>query len=65
MAREVLVLGASGNFGARAAEAFRAAGWLVRSYKRGTDMAVAARGAASGIINAGSNVNTSPSPWQL
>lgn len=46
MGREVLVLGASGNFGARAAEAFRAAGWRVRPYKRGTDMAVAARGAA-------------------
>lgn len=45
MAREVLVLGASGNFGARAAEAFRAAGWQVRSYRRGTDMAAAARGA--------------------
>ncbi|MGL4279117.1 MAG: epimerase [Albidovulum sp.] len=45
MVREVLVLGASGNFGARAAEAFGAAGWCVRPYRRGTDMAAAARGA--------------------
>lgn len=50
MAREVLVLGANGNFGARAAEAFHAAGWLVRPYKRGTDTAVAAHGAAL-IVN--------------
>lgn len=45
MKREVLVLGASGNFGSRAAEAFEAAGWAVRRYRRGTDMAEAARGA--------------------
>lgn len=50
MKREVLILGANGNFGARTAEAFRAAGWLVRNYRRGTDMAEAARGAGF-IVN--------------
>ncbi|HQU69250.1 MAG TPA: epimerase [Albidovulum sp.] len=51
MTRSVLVLGAGGNFGARAAEAFSTAGWQVRRYARGTDMAVAARGADL-IVNA-------------
>lgn len=41
---KVLVAGASGNFGAAAAKAFAAAGWEVRRYQRGTDMAAAARG---------------------
>ncbi len=45
MGGTVLVLGASGNFGARAVEAFKAAGWKVRRYQRGTDMAAAAMGA--------------------
>ena len=45
MARTVLVLGASGNFGRRAAEAFAADGWTVERYRRGTDMALAAKGA--------------------
>ena len=45
MSGTVLVLGASGNFGARMAEAFAAAGWKVRRYRRGTDMAAAAKGA--------------------
>lgn len=53
MKREVLVLGASGNFGSRAAEAFEAAGWAVRRYRRGTDMAAAAQGA--GLIVNGLN----------
>jgi nucleoside-diphosphate-sugar epimerase len=44
MAGKVLVLGATGLFGARAAEAFGAAGWEVRRYQRGTDMVAAARG---------------------
>lgn len=41
---KVLVAGASGNFGAAAAQAFAAAGWEVRRYQRGTDMAAAAMG---------------------
>lgn len=41
----VLVAGASGNFGRNAATAFEAAGWTVRRYRRGTDMAAAAQGA--------------------
>ena len=45
MSATVLVLGSSGNFGRRAAAAFAAAGWQVNRYARGTDMALAARGA--------------------
>lgn len=41
----VLVLGATGNFGVNAAREFEAAGWQVRRWKRGTDMAAAAKGA--------------------
>jgi nucleoside-diphosphate-sugar epimerase len=41
----VLVGGASGGFGRRAAQAFEAAGWRVRLYRRGTDMGEAAKGA--------------------
>lgn len=48
---KVLVLGANGNFGRRAAEAFGAAGWQVDRYARGTDMAAAAKGADL-IVNA-------------
>ncbi len=40
----VLILGASGSFGRNCVEAFGAAGWQVRRYKRGTDMAAAAKG---------------------
>ena len=40
-----LILGAHGNFGAATAQALRAAGWEVRPYARGTDMAAAAQGA--------------------
>lgn len=47
----VLVAGASGLFGARAAQAFQAAGWQVRRYQRGTDMNEAAMG-ADVIVNA-------------
>jgi len=47
----VLVAGAAGLFGARAAQAFQAAGWQVRRYQRGTDMAMAAMG-ADVIVNA-------------
>jgi nucleoside-diphosphate-sugar epimerase len=45
MTKTVLILGASGNFGAACAAAFGAAGWTVRRYVRGTDMGVAAAGA--------------------
>lgn len=41
----VLVLGASGLFGSRVAQAFAAAGWTVRKFRRGTDMITAAIGA--------------------
>lgn len=47
----VLVAGASGLFGSHAARAFAAAGWEVRRYQRGTDMAEAAQG-ADVIVNA-------------
>lgn len=40
-----LVLGAGGNYGAAAAAGLAAAGWQVRRYTRGTDMAAAAKGA--------------------
>ncbi len=50
MTRIALVLGASGNFGARMAEALWNAGWQVRTYIRGTDMAAAVQG-ASLIVN--------------
>lgn len=45
MAKVVLVLGASGNFGSHAAKAFAAAGWQVRKFRRGEDMTAAAKGA--------------------
>ena len=51
MTKTVLICGASGLFGFQAARAFAAAGWTVRTYQRGTDMAAAAMG-ASVIVNA-------------
>jgi nucleoside-diphosphate-sugar epimerase len=51
MTERVLILGASGLFGGHAARAFAAAGWDVVRYRRGTDMAEAARGAAL-VVNA-------------
>ncbi len=51
MAKTVLVLGASGLFGGQAARAFAAAGWTVRKFQRGSDMAAAAKG-ADVIVNA-------------
>ncbi len=45
MENTALVLGASGGFGGQVALALQAAGWQVKRYKRGTDMAVAAKGA--------------------
>lgn len=44
MAGTVLVAGANGNFGGAVAKAFQAAGWRVRRYQRGSDMAAAALG---------------------
>jgi nucleoside-diphosphate-sugar epimerase len=51
MPQTVLILGASGLFGSHAAAAFETAGWTVRRYIRGTDMARAAMG-ADVIVNA-------------
>jgi nucleoside-diphosphate-sugar epimerase len=45
MTQTALVLGASGGFGGQVAKALQGAGWTVRRYTRGTDMAVAAKGA--------------------
>ncbi len=45
MTGTVLIAGASGHFGSAAATAFAEAGWQVRRYQRGTDMAAAAQGA--------------------
>lgn len=50
MTQTALILGASGKIGSHAAEAFWNAGWTVRKYQRGTDMAAAAMG-ADVIIN--------------
>ncbi|MCR8724836.1 NAD-dependent epimerase/dehydratase family protein [Frigidibacter sp. ROC022] len=41
----IVVAGASGGAGRRVVEAFRAAGWEVRVYRRGTDLGEFARGA--------------------
>jgi nucleoside-diphosphate-sugar epimerase len=43
MSRLALVLGASGGFGGQMVLALQAAGWQVNRYKRGTDMAAAAK----------------------
>ncbi|MGB3148058.1 MAG: epimerase [Paracoccaceae bacterium] len=51
MREKVLILGAGGLFGRNALRAFQAAGWDVRAYKRGTDMAEAAKGVQL-IVNA-------------
>jgi nucleoside-diphosphate-sugar epimerase len=45
MTQTALVLGASGGFGGQVAKALQEAGWTVRRYMRGTDMAAAAKGA--------------------
>ena len=45
MTQTVLILGGKGKIGAHAAAAFWNAGWQVRQYQRGTDMALAAKGA--------------------
>ena len=44
MGKTVLVLGASGLFGGHVAKAFAAAGWQVKTCRRGTDMDAAAQG---------------------
>jgi nucleoside-diphosphate-sugar epimerase len=51
MTRTVLILGASGRFGRHAADAFAAAGWQVRRFRRGNDLTAAASGAQV-IVNA-------------
>lgn len=56
MTRRVLILGMGGVFGSAAARAFRAAGWDVDRYRRGTDMGISARG-ARWIVNAMSPPN--------
>lgn len=45
MTQTALILGASGGFGGQLAQALQSAGWTVRRYTRGTDMAAAAQGA--------------------
>lgn len=44
MAQTALILGASGGFGGQVALALQAAGWTIRRYTRGTDMAAMAQG---------------------
>lgn len=45
MTGTVLILGGNGKIGHHCAKAFAAAGWVVRIYRRGTDMTAAAIGA--------------------
>ena len=49
--QKVLILGASGSFGRNCDEAFSAAGWEVRRYKRGQEDMVAAAKGADVIVN--------------
>jgi nucleoside-diphosphate-sugar epimerase len=51
MANVALVAGAGGSFGGEMARALAAKGWEVRRYARGSDMTLAAKGAAL-IVNA-------------
>jgi nucleoside-diphosphate-sugar epimerase len=51
MAESVLILGASGHFGHPAAEAFAAAGWDVRRFRRGRDDLARAAAGAAVIVN--------------
>ncbi|WP_370207963.1 NAD-dependent epimerase/dehydratase family protein [Pararhodobacter marinus] len=44
MTQTALILGANGKVGGHVARAFRAAGWAIRPYQRGTDMTRAAQG---------------------
>lgn len=48
--KQVLITGVSGKIGRNAAKAFAQAGWSVKGYTRGTDMAEAAQGCAL-IVN--------------
>lgn len=52
MTGTVLILGASGRFGRNAAEAFAAAGWRVRAFRRGRDRLPDAALGAEVIVNA-------------
>ncbi|MBL1436104.1 MAG: epimerase [Rhodobacteraceae bacterium] len=49
--QKVLILGASGSFGSNCAEAFTAAGWQVRAFKRGQEDMVAAAKGMDVIVN--------------
>jgi nucleoside-diphosphate-sugar epimerase len=51
MSKTVLILGGSGRFGLAAARAFRAAGWQVREFRRGTDRLPDAAMGADVIVN--------------
>lgn len=51
MTGTVLILGASGRFGANAAQAFEAAGWTVRPYVRGSGSLDSAAMGADVIVN--------------
>jgi nucleoside-diphosphate-sugar epimerase len=51
MSRIVLILGSSGHSGSALSDAYARAGWQVRRYRRGDDVAAAARGADQ-IVNA-------------
>ena len=48
----VLILGATGRFGRNAAEAFRSAGWTVKTFDRKTDNLMQAAQGADVIVNA-------------
>jgi len=49
--QKVLILGASGSFGSNCAQAFTAAGWQVRAFKRGQEDMVAAAKGMDVIVN--------------
>ena len=51
MKNKVLILGASGSFGSNCVVAFKAAGWDVRTYKRGQDDMVEAAKGVDVIVN--------------
>lgn len=51
MERTVLILGSTGRFGRNAVDAFKAAGWEVRSFKRNVDNLWDAAWGASVIVN--------------
>ena len=52
MSDTVLILGATGRFGRHSAQAFKAAGWTVRTFNRKTDTLAKAAQGADVIVNA-------------